>query len=232
MDENSFLIEHVPAVIYGEDSDRVFLFVHGKNGCKEEAAEFASTAAQVGYQVLGIDLPEHGQRKAEGIEMLPWNVVSELQTVMAYAKTRWDTIGIRANSIGAWFSMLSFANESIRKCLFVSPVLDMENLILTMMKWGSVTENQLEQDGLIQTDFGETLSWDYLTFVRSHKITNWNAPTSILYADNDQLVDRSTVDDFIKHHHARLTIMESGEHWFHTPQQLAFLKQWTETELL
>jgi alpha-beta hydrolase superfamily lysophospholipase len=226
------MIEHIPAILCGAESDEVFLFIHGKNGNKEEAADFAQTACKAGWQVLGIDLPEHGERKSGGVEMLPWNVVPELQTVMTYAKQRWSHIAVRANSIGAWFSMLTFANEQLEKCLFVSPILDMEKLIHTMMLWAQVTETQLKREGQIITGFGETLSWEYLSYVRSHPITNWNMPTSILYAGQDNLTDRITVDDFVKQHHTKLTIMENGEHWFHTPEQLAFLKQWTETELI
>ena len=33
------------------------LYVHGKNGCKEEAERFAGTACAAGWQVLAIDLP-------------------------------------------------------------------------------------------------------------------------------------------------------------------------------
>lgn len=226
-----FLIGHIPAILCGAESDKVFLFIHGKDGCKEEAAAFADSASRSGWQVLGIDLPEHGERKNGGVQMLPWNAVPELQTLMVYAKQHWKNIAVRANSIGAWFSMLSFAGEPIHKCLFVSPILDMEKLIKNMMRWAQVTEERLQKEGQIQTSFGETLSWEYLSYVRSHPISSWNAPTSILYAGQDNLTDRATVEDFAKRHHANLTVMENGEHWFHTPEQLAFLKQWTETEL-
>lgn len=226
-----FMLDHIPAILYGAESNKVFLFIHGKNGCKEDAASFAETAILSGWQVLSIDLPEHGERKSGGVQMLPWNVVPELQSVMAYAKQHWNNIAIRANSIGAWFSMLSFANEPIHKCLFVSPILDMEKLIYIMMLWAQVSEEQLQQEGQIQTGFGETLFWEYLSYVRSHPITNWIAPTSILYAGQDNLTDRATVDDFTKRHHTKLTVMENGEHWFHTPEQLAFLEEWTEAEL-
>jgi hypothetical protein len=225
-----FFIEHIPAALYGADSDRVFLFIHGKNGFKEEAARFAQTASLAGWQTLSIDLPEHGKRKAGSIKLLPWNVVPELQTVMAYAKKRWHCIGIRANSIGAWFAMLSFADEPIEKCLFVSPVLDMEKLIRSMMQRASITEEQLKQEGQISAG-AETLSWEYFIYAKNHAITRWSTPTSILYAGRDDLTPRCTVDAFTIRHHAALTVMEDGEHWFHTPQQLAFLKQWTERAL-
>jgi alpha-beta hydrolase superfamily lysophospholipase len=225
------MLGHIPAILCGAESDKVYLFIHGKDGCKEEAAVFAESAIQSGWQVLGIDLPEHGERKNGTIPMLPWNVVPELQSVMTYAKQHWHKIAVRANSIGAWFSMLSFADEPLEKCLFVSPILDMEKLIKNMMLWAQVSEAQLQKEGSIKTTFGETLSFEYLSYVRSHTLDCWNAPTSILYAGRDNLTDSETVDGFVKRHHAKLSVMENGEHWFHTPEQLAFLKQWTEREL-
>ena len=53
-----FDISGIPAALYGERSDKVFLFVHGQFGCKEEAERFAEVANPLGWQVLAIDLPE------------------------------------------------------------------------------------------------------------------------------------------------------------------------------
>ena len=113
----------------------------------------------------------------------------------------------------------------IEKALFISPVLDMERLILDMMEWADVSEKELCEKGEIFTDFGEKLSWEYLCFVRDNPIT-WNIPTEILYAENDTLISRQTVDRFVSSHHAALTVMENGEHWFHTDEQIAFLDSW------
>lgn len=32
--------------------------------------------------------------------------------------------------------------------------------------------------------------------------------------------------EFVNKHNARLTVLENGEHWFHTEEQLAFLDKW------
>ena len=79
--QTQFLIGKIPAVLYGGNSNQVFLFLHGQGGNKEEAEAFAQTAVERGYQVLGIDLPEHGER-TDGVKLLPWEVVPELQDVM------------------------------------------------------------------------------------------------------------------------------------------------------
>lgn len=37
----TFLIEHIPAILLGEPSDKIYLFVDGQGGNKEEAIGFA-----------------------------------------------------------------------------------------------------------------------------------------------------------------------------------------------
>ena len=44
MKKEYFEIDGIPAVIYGEKSERVWLFVHGQGGNMEEAGDFANTA--------------------------------------------------------------------------------------------------------------------------------------------------------------------------------------------
>ena len=226
MTEHRFLIDHIPAVLYGDVSDKAYLFVHGQCGRKEEGLAFAEIVCPKGVQVLAIDLPEHGERQGEKDRFNPWTAVPELKTVFAYMKSRWSKIGIRANSIGAYFSMLALGGEKLCKALFVSPIVDMERLIADMMQWAGVTEQELQEKGKIATDFGQTLSWDYLTWERQHPIQNWSCPTAVLYAGQDNMTSRETVERFVTANDAALTVMENGEHWFHTPEQLAVLREW------
>lgn len=161
----------------------------------------------------------------------PWEVVPELQAVYGFAQQRWKTIRLYANSIGAYFSLLAFRGDKLEKCLFVSPVLDMEKLIGNMMGWAGVTREQLKEAGEIPTAFGETLSWNYLTYASEHRIKKWDSPTAILYAGQDHLTARQTVDSFAQRFGCTVTVMENGEHWFHTEEQLAVLDAWIRKEI-
>lgn len=223
-------IAGIPALVIGETSERVWLFVHGKMGCKEEALAFGSLACPAGWQVVSVDLPEHGSRKDSPEKLLPWTVVPELQSVYRAMGQRWRQISLRATSIGAWLSMLALQEQEIDRALFVSPVVDMQNLIGTMMTWAGVTEEELKQKGEIPTQFGETLSWEYLCWAREHPVW-WTAPTEILYAGGDTLTSRSVIDDFAAKSGSGLTVMEDGEHWFHTEEQLQFLREWERSRL-
>lgn len=227
----TFLIDHIPTVLYGAQSERLYLSVHGKAGCKEGSEGFAAIACKKGWQVLAIDLPEHGARRDEKGTFYPWIAVPDLQTVMEYCKQRWPHIALRASSIGVWFSMLALADEPLESTLFVSPILDMNTLIADMMGWAGVTVERLEQEGTIPTSFGETLSWRSLTYAKAHPITAWRHKTAILYAGKDNLTARATVDGFTARFGCGLTVMPDGEHWFHTKEQLAVLDGWYERML-
>lgn len=228
MKTQPFQIGMIPAVLYGESAGQGYLFLHGQMGCKEEAEAFAQVVCPKGYQVLSIDLPGHGARQNRGEELLPWTAVPDIQAAVDWAKQHWSTVSLRANSIGAYFAMLTVTAPE--RALLVSPVLDMEGLIQTMMGWAGVTEDQLREQGEIATSFGQTLSWKYLCWVREHPVCHWSCPVRILCGSGDPMTARGTVEEYVRQHNAALTVMEGGEHWFHTPQQLAVLREWEERE--
>lgn len=199
--------------------DRGILYIHGKGGSHLEAQQYAECCP--GFEITGVAYDES----------LPWLVEGKIKSAYDTLHGMYEQVYLLANSIGAYFAMHTLQSEKIEQALFISPVLDMERLILEMMKWAGVSEEELHNRGEIPTDFGETLSWEYLCFVRENPI-HWSAPTKILYGAKDHLIARQTVDDFTARHSATLTVMENGEHWFHTEEQLDFLNRWMKNALL
>ena len=197
---------------------KAIIYIHGKGGSSFEINQYKESC--LGFDMVGIDYNEY----------LPWIVEKQIKSVYEKAEKTYDEIYILANSIGAYFAMHSLQKVNIKKALFISPILDMEQLILNMMNWANVSEETLCEKKEISTDFGETLSWKYLCFVRENPIV-WNISTEILYGEKDNLTSRETVDKFIKNHNAHLTVMENGEHWFHTEKQLIFLNNWLKQSL-
>ena len=155
----------------------------------------------------------------------PWEAEEEFPAFFAQQRERCGHLTLIANSIGAFFSMSALDETLVDRAYFISPVVDMENLIGNMMKWANVTEAELERRREIPTDFGETLSWEYLLYVRDHPIS-WRVPTQILYGEHDSLTSAKTVSAFAERCHAVLTVMPGGEHWFHTQEQMRFLDDW------
>ena len=143
---------------------------------------------------------------------------------------KYESFILIANSIGAYFAMHTLSGKCIDKTFLISPVVDMEKLILNMMLWSDVTEEELKDKKVIPTTFGEILSWDYLCYVREHPI-KWKNPSEILYGENDTMTSYETISDFANRIHAKLTVMKNGEHWFHTEEQLQFLDNWIKKSI-
>ena len=141
MKRENFNIGQMPVSLYGEAAQRAFVFVHGLCGSAEEGLRFAEIVAPHGWQVLAVNLPEHGGR-ADGVRLLPWTAIPELQAVLNYAQARWTQLAVRATSIGAWFSLHAFGGAKLEMCLLNSPLTDMENMIRGMMGQAGVTEDQ------------------------------------------------------------------------------------------
>lgn len=189
------------------------LYVHGKGGTAAEADHY--TPLFPDHDVVGLDY------RAD----TPWSARSEFPTLFETLSVEYDRVILIANSIGAYFSMCALPQEKIQKAYFISPIVDMEKLIRNMMLWANVSEEELREKKTIQTAFGETLSWEYLSYVRDRPL-HWTVPTEILYGTQDNLTTLETITDFSKSHGAGLTVMENGEHWFHTPEQMSFLDAW------
>ena len=121
--------------------------------------------------------------------------------------------------------MAALSDRTIEKAYFISPIVNMEKLISDMMLWANVTLTELQEQKEIETAFGETLSWEYLCYVKEHPV-KWAVPTHILYGENDNLTSFETISEFAKQTGATLTVMKNGEHWFHTEEQMQFLDDW------
>ena len=189
------------------------IYIHGKGGSAAEIEHYKSLFPDC--EVIGLDYQT----------FTPWETGKEIHIAVEELKSKYENVILIANSIGAFFSMNAGIDDMIQKAYFISPIVDMEKLITNMMQWANVTEQELESEGVIHTDFGEDLSWEYLSYVRSYLIT-WHAPTQILYGSNDLLTSLETISDFANKHQATLTVMEGGEHWFHTEDQMQFLDRW------
>ena len=189
------------------------LYIHGKDGSAAESEHYKPLFPVC--EVTGLNYQT----------FTPWETGKEIHAAVETLKDSHENIVLIANSIGAFFSMNAGIDGLIQKAYFISPIVDMEKLIGDMMMWANVTECELKDRELIHTEFGEDLSWDYLSYVRNHPI-EWNTPTKILYGGKDNLTSFDTISRFAKTHDADLTVMENGEHWFHTEEQMKFLDDW------
>ena len=222
-------ISNIPSIIWGKKSNRVFIAVHGNMSNKEDDVIkiLAEKVINRGYQLLSFDLPEHGARKDDTNYLCKvQNCVKDLKQIIEYAKKNYQEINLWACSMGAYFSLLAYKDEDIKQCLFLSPVVNMKVIIYNMMLWSNTTEEKLKEKQEIKTDCGQTLYWDYYEYVKNNPITNWNKKTYILYGNKDNMQNEDIIKNFSNNFNCDLSILDGGEHYFHTEEQLKFYKEW------
>ena len=149
----------------------VVLYIHGKDGNAEEAIHYKSLYQD--SEVIGLDYTAK----------TPWEAKEEFPRLVDSICREYKSVTVIANSIGAFFTMNALADYPIEKAYFISPIVNMEKLIADMIMWAGVTEEELHEKGIIETEFANQMG-------------------------------------------ATLTVMENGEHWFHTEEQMLFLDNW------
>ena len=199
------------------------LYIHGKGGSATECEHYKPLFPNC--DVIGLDYQtfspwETGKEIRIAVEELK----GKYEDVILIANSIGAFFSMIATPHFDHRSKNAGIDDMIQKAYFISPIVNMEKLITDMMNWANVseqelteqreqndarinsvesrwkkTEGQLESEGVIHTDFGEDLSWDYLSYVRNHPIT-WSVPTQILYGSNDHLTSLETITDFASIH--------------------------------
>lgn len=226
-------IKNIPAILWGNKSDNLFIAVHGNMSNKEDKIilAFVEEITAKGYQVLSFDLPEHGERKYKTYPCKVQNCVKDLNIIMDYAETLSNNISVFACSMGAYFSLLAYGHKFLKQSLFISPVVNMEAIINNMMTCFGISEDRLEEEKEISTPIGQILYWDYYCYVKEHPVITWNTKTSILYGEDDDLCEFEVISAFTKRFNCDLEIMNKAGHYFHTEKQISFFKNWLRTQI-
>ena len=131
----------------------------------------------------------------------PKETGKEIHAFVESLKPQYENIILIANSIGAFFSLHADLNKLVQKAYFISPIVSLEGFVCDQPEWMNLQE------------------------------PDWNIPTAILYGSRDNLTSLETITSFAKKHNANLTIMDGGEHWFHTDAQMQFLYNWIRKTL-
>lgn len=189
------------------------LYIHGLGGNPSEAERFQTLFS--GRTVVGMDYRS----------VNPWEAAEELPRLFTALVDDRAPVVLIANSIGAYFAMLSLPQQQIARAYFISPLVDMERMILDRLALLGATEERLRAAGTIAFGADDELSWAYLQYVRAHPI-HWNVPTKILRGGCDALIPLDTVQAFVRTAPASVTMLEGSGHWIHTPQELAALDRW------
>ena len=125
----------------------------------------------------------------------------EIHAFVESLKPRYKNIILIANSIGAFFSLHADLNSFIQKAYFISPIVTLNAFACDKPEWMNLGDPKL------------------------------NIPTAILYGSRDTMTSFETIKNFAKKHGSSLTVMDGGEHWFRTEEQMQFLDDWIRKTL-
>lgn len=220
-------INNIPAIIWGEESNKAYIYVHGKMSYKESAEKFAKIADKKGYQTISFDLPKHGERSEQSEPCDIWNGRKDLLKIAKYSWERWNSLSLYACSLGAHFSLYSYPGWAFKNCLFQSPIVNIDYLVDRLFEWYQLSEDILRDRKVIETPL-HTLTWEYYMFIRENPVSEWKIPTSILYAQNDGLQSRQVMEEFAQKYNCNLTIANNCNHGFDQGNDKEIEKEWLE----
>lgn len=194
---------------------KVVVYIHGRNGSAKEAKDYNFLKDR--YDVVGLDYKDGN----------PWELKDVIQNEFKKLTDGYDEVIVVANSIGAFYACEYLSNnKKIKKAFFISPIVSMFQQVVDLMEMYGIKDKELKERGLIELDDGNVLSFDFYQHVANEE-DNWKVPTEILYGAYDQVVYTGSMMEFLEDHpNARLTVKSDAEHYFYTPEEKRFIKNW------
>lgn len=193
---------------------KIVVYIHGLYGSFEEAEDYSYLNDE--YVVVGLDYQDGN----------PWEIKDTIRSEFEKLTKNYKEIVVIANSIGAFYTYEYLSDFNIKQAFFISPVADMCQLILGIMMSNGIDMEKLKEEKLIKIDDKTVLSYDFYESLKNSP-DNWTVPTEILYGENDNVVFIENIADFLAGHpQSRLTIKQGAEHYFHTKEEKAFIKNW------
>ena len=116
-----FLIHRIPAVLYGAPVGRALSVSPRPDGLQGGGGVVRRDCLPKRFPGALHRPAGHGARQELGEELVPWTAVPDIQAAAGWASGRWDSLSLRATSIGAYFAML--AVDAPDRALLVSPIL-------------------------------------------------------------------------------------------------------------
>ena len=113
--------------------DKAVIYIHGLGGNIDEARHYEHLFDDA--DIIGFDYRSG----------YPWEARIEFKDKISDLASRYQKITVIAISIGAYFLMNAEVSEYIDKAFFISPIVDMESLIMKMMMWNGVSEEELQR---------------------------------------------------------------------------------------
>ena len=198
---------------------RVAIYIHGLHGSAKEASNYKFLKGK--YDVKGLEYQD-GK---------PWELKVAIQSEFKKLTKGYDEVMVIANSIGAFYTYEYLNEFKIKKAFFISPVVSMFQQIVDIMAMYGIKDKELERKKIIELDDGSILSYEFYQHVSNDDV-EWNVPTEILYGAFDEVVYVGSMMEFLENHpNCKLTVKSESEHFFSSPEEMKFIKNWINNNL-
>ena len=198
---------------------RVAIYIHGLHGSAKEANNYKFLKGK--YDVKGLEYQDSK----------PWELKETIQSKFKKLTKGYDEVVVIANSIGAFYTYEYLNEFKIKKAFFISPVVSMFQQIVDIMAMYGIKDKELERKKVIELDDGSVLSYEFYQHVSNDDV-EWNVPTEILYGAFDEVVYVGSMMEFLENHPScKLTVKSESEHFFSSPEEMKFIKNWINNNL-
>ena len=200
-----------------KEAKKIAIYIHGLHGSAAEASDFEFLKGQ--YDVVGLDYQDGN----------PWELKETIQKQFKKLTKGYQEVVIIANSIGAFYAYEYLADfNRIKKAFFISPIVSMFQTIVDLLNAHGIKDKDLRRKKFITLEDGTVLSYDFYQHVSDDE-DHWAVPTEILYGAFDDQVFIMNVTEFLENHpFAKLTIKSESEHYFVSPEEKEFIKDWIQ----
>ena len=193
---------------------KVVVYIHGLHGSAVEAEEYNFLKEE--YDVVGLNY----------VDGNPWELKDTIRNAYEKLVKNYDEVIVIANSIGAFYAYEYLSDYKINQAFFIFPITDMSQIIFNKMMSEGMHHNELEEKKFITCEDGTVLSFEFYQYVSNCK-NNWEVQTDILFGEYDEVVPIENIVNFlVTHPKAKLTIKKGAGHYFHTPNEKKFIKEW------
>jgi len=228
MEKEKKMIHGIPSIIWGRNSNNVVIITHGSQSHKED--RFIQCCADIlcdkGYQIISFDLPEHGERRNQLPIHTVKQAIEDMQVIMNYAKEHYNSIITIGCSLGAYYTLLAYQDESITQCLLLSPVVDLIELTHEMLENDNRTIRDVFYNKQVTLSNGIIVREEDYTYLSNHSIKTWKCPLSILYGMKDNLIKFESIQKFVSQYNCKLVLSDESAHYFHTKEDMNMIKVW------
>lgn len=193
--------------------DSCIIFIHGAKGNASEAKIYKFLTNK--YDVIGLDY-EDGNA---------WEVNKIISEEFEKIVSNYKHINVIANSIGAFYTFTYLTNFNIEKALFISPFVSMKEEVEEGLKYSKLTQEEFKEKKFIYNKDHTLISYDFYNFMENFQL-KWNKETFIIYGENDEMVPRKCIDEFVNKTKSNLFVYPNGKHYFYTLDELRFIKKY------